>query len=460
MRTLLYRWTKGHSVMLVNAGSLIMTSAVTSVLGFAYWWLAARLFPPQTVGLASAALSAMMLIGNFAILGLGTMLIGELPRQRGKEFSLITAALILSGAVGGVLGLVFALVAPLLSVELQALGANVQDVVLFAAGVSLTAITLVFDQAVIGLWRSDLQLWRNTLLAVAKLVLLVAAGLWLSHTLGLTIYATWAAGNALSLVALVAYAVLKGNWLRRTYRPHWGLLRKLGLVSLQHHLINLTLQAPSQVLPILVTVLLSATINAWFYVSLMLANFVYLLSLALTTVLYAANSDEPDTFVRQARLTLGLSIGISVLANAVLLFGTKQVLSLFGQGYVEQAAWSLRILALGAFPLIIKNHYIAVRRIQGRLASTLLPVIACALLELGAATLGARLGDLTGLSLAWIIALCVEAVYMFGPVYHAVRFIRPDLVSGQGEPKLQAYTPCPEGTHEPNMRTNATSLRS
>src|SRR5205085_3208605 len=108
VRTLLYQWIKSNRVMLVNSGSLFGTTTVTSMLGFVYWWLAARQFTPEAVGFASAAISAMTLLGTFAILGLGTLLLGELAQQRGKEVSLISAALILVGAVGGLLGLAFA----------------------------------------------------------------------------------------------------------------------------------------------------------------------------------------------------------------------------------------------------------------------------------------------------------------------------------------------------------------
>src|SRR5881275_3639940 len=79
------QWVQVNSIILVNAGSLVGTTAVTSVLGFVYWWLAARQFPPEAVGFASAAISAMMLLATICILGLGTLLVGELPRQPGKE---------------------------------------------------------------------------------------------------------------------------------------------------------------------------------------------------------------------------------------------------------------------------------------------------------------------------------------------------------------------------------------
>src|SRR5437588_105533 len=114
MRTFLYQWIKTNGVMLFNAGSLVATFVAKAGLGFAYWWVAARQFTPESVGFASATISAMTLLGTFCMLGLGTLLIRELPRQPGQEVALISNALLLVGAVGGCIGLLFALSVPAL----------------------------------------------------------------------------------------------------------------------------------------------------------------------------------------------------------------------------------------------------------------------------------------------------------------------------------------------------------
>lgn len=417
----LYQLVKANSSIIVNAGSLVATTGANSVLGFVYWWLAAKLFLPEAIGFASAAISAMTLLGTLSVLGLGTLLIGELPRHSGKEGSLISAALILVGGVGAGTGIVFAIVAPFLSNDFAALRASVQDIILFAAGVGLTAITLVLDQALIGLLRGPLQFWRNFLFAVAKLVALFLVALWLSHTTGLTIYATWAGGIAFSLAVLAAFVMVKRRGTSRNYLPHWGLLGKLKLAALQHHMLNLLLQAPPLILPVLVIVMLSARANAWFYIAWTISAFVSFIPLALGTVLYAIGSSEPSMLAYKARMTLSLGVVACVMVYAVLLLGAPQILSLFGHTYAEEASWSLRILALGAFPLIVKNHYIAIHRIQSRVARALLPIVVAGLLEVTAPALGAHLGGLTGLSLGLIVALCLEALFMSPTVYKIVR---------------------------------------
>ncbi|MBV9710641.1 MAG: hypothetical protein JO011_06995, partial [Ktedonobacteraceae bacterium] len=417
--------------MLINAGSLVCTTLVTGVLGFAYWWVAARQFHPAAVGLASAAVSAMMLLGAISVLGLGTLLIGELPRQPGKEASLISTALLLVGIAGGVVGVLFAVAAPFVSADLRPLGANVSNILLFAGGVSLTSITIVLDQALIGLLRGELQFWRNTLFAATKLAAVVAIGFGLHFFIfraggGEAIYATWAAGNAISLLPLIAFVLIKKSSLLRHAMPDWSLLRKLGASALQHHILNLIQQVPTTALPVLVTILLSATKNGWFYIAWMISGFVFTAAYALTTVLYAINAAESEELARKMRMTLNLALITSLGANIVIQVGASQILGLFGHTYAVQAAWSLRIVSLAAFPMIIKFHYIAVSRIDKKLLSALLPVALGSLIELGIAALGAHLGDLLGLSLGWMIAVYIEGIFMAPAVLKALRF-RPSI---------------------------------
>src|SRR5690349_937074 len=86
-----------------NASALMGTMIVTSGFGALYWLLAARLFTTEAVGLSGASIAMMSLLGTGGMLGLGTLLIGELPRHRGEESALIATALAVVGVIGGVL---------------------------------------------------------------------------------------------------------------------------------------------------------------------------------------------------------------------------------------------------------------------------------------------------------------------------------------------------------------------
>src|SRR3954452_7888412 len=98
-----------NRAVLVNAGSVMSTTLVTAGLGAGFWLVAARQFSTDAVGVASAAVAAMTLLGYLAMVGLGTLLMGELPTRQNHRRGLINAALLVSGAIGTVLGLLFAI---------------------------------------------------------------------------------------------------------------------------------------------------------------------------------------------------------------------------------------------------------------------------------------------------------------------------------------------------------------
>lgn len=410
MRQKFIRRFAPHREILVNATSIVGTTAVTSAFGSVYWLVAARRFPEQAVGLAAAAIAAMSLLGTVGMLGLGTLLVGEFPRRPGEETSLLSTALLTAGVLGAALGIAFALLAGRISPELQPLSSGAGTVLLFGIGVSLTASTLVLDTALIGLLRGGLQFERNLAFAATKLAALFPVALWWTSNLGIAILATWIAGVGLSLVGL-GWRVARGRRGVDAYLPRIDLLRRLGGAAVRHHLLNLSLQTPGLVLPLLVTIMLSVETNAAFYVAFMLAGFVFVGPRSLTNVLYATAAKDPATLPQKIRFTLGLAVLIGLAPNVVLQSGAEPILRFFGSRYAE-AAWPLRCLCLAVFPLIVKDHFVAVCRIQNRVAAAARVAALGGSVEITLAAVGALAGGLLGLTTGWLIGVCFEAALM------------------------------------------------
>ena len=78
----------------------------------------------------------------------------------------------------------------------------------FALGVALMSVSLVVDQALIGLLRGDVQVGRNALFALTKIAALVVVSGG-ADRMGLTILSTWVLGSALSLAGVLVFAVWK-----------------------------------------------------------------------------------------------------------------------------------------------------------------------------------------------------------------------------------------------------------
>src|ERR1700760_3214496 len=102
-----------HKDLLRNAGSLAATTGLTSVFGFVFWIVADREFPKAEVGHAIAATNAMQLLGTIGMFGLGTMMIGELPKRQRDRGGLFAASMATSALGSAALGIIFAAVAGL-----------------------------------------------------------------------------------------------------------------------------------------------------------------------------------------------------------------------------------------------------------------------------------------------------------------------------------------------------------
>jgi hypothetical protein len=335
---------------------------------------------------------------------------------------MIAASLVAAAAIGGLLGLGFVVVAPLLSPEFAELREIPLMALLFAAGSGLFATTLVADQALIGLLRSALQLARNVIAALARLALLgvfavvgVAAG-------ALVMIGSTTLSFGLSMLALVLYAA----WMRVLHSAfpfRWDFLGAQWTSALRHHLLNLAIQVPGWVMPLIAVAVLSAEVNAGFFFAWQLVGFASFINAALFWMLYASASRDPDSLPYWGWLTLRLSV-LAAIASAITLWLVGPfVLGLLGPGYAEYGSEALIVLPLTLFPISIKGLFIAVHRVRNTVTAAAGPVAIGAALEIIGASAGVAWGGLIGLGVGLFIAMVVEIVPMFPTVFEAV--IRP-----------------------------------
>ena len=132
-----------------------MAQVIGAILGLVFWVLAARLVDAHEVGVAAAAISAQTLLGIVTVLGIGTVLISDLPlheprRQRQLVMRGLLVVLVSSALVGGAL----VALSPLFTANLkEALGDPV-GATAFVVGVVAAAWAIVADEAALGLKRS------------------------------------------------------------------------------------------------------------------------------------------------------------------------------------------------------------------------------------------------------------------------------------------------------------------
>jgi O-antigen/teichoic acid export membrane protein len=407
---------------LTSSASLLLSQLLTAGAGFVFWLLASRTFSQSEVGFASAVISGISLVGAVGAMGLGTMLIRELPAHSGSEIGIILTSLLASAVFGSILGLAFVAVAPLLSTEFQPLHQSGLMIVLVVAGASATAASLVMDQALIGLLRSGLQLFRNVFAAVTRLVLLGLGATLALGSVGLGMIVPWVVSIGLSLLVLAAIAGRYGG-LRGTHPFHWQFLGQQWVASLQHHVLNLAIQIPGWAMPIVAVAALSAHSNAGFFVAWQLVAIAAYVQSAFAWILYATAAREPASLAHWGWVTLKLSIGTSVASAIALWVLGPVVLSIFGPGYAEAGGEALFALPLTIIFSVFKGQYVTIQRVRRAVASGARLVAVASALEILGGFVGASVGGLRGLGIGVAIAMGIGVVPMLPTIFREI--IRP-----------------------------------
>lgn len=409
---------RGHLDLFTNAGSLMATTALTSLLGFAYWWLAARTAPAAAVGQASAAVSAMTLIGTIGMFGMGTMLISELPRMVGRKWDLISTCLLVSGGAATVGALAYVALAHLWIPGLQNALGSPWVTALLVFGIALNAMTLVLDEALVGLLCGPLQLMRNAYFSVIKLVLLGGLALLPFTLTGGELLLSWVAGAVLS-VALLG-AALRRRGMVDSLRPRTALLRGRGQATFDHNLLNLATYLPRAALPLVVTAVLSAEANAAFYTAFMVLSFLAMVPGNVALTLFAVAGGDKDALRSKVRMGLLICLGVGLPASLVVVFAAKPIMSIFGEAYADSAGSALAILGLTYIPFVFHHFFLAISRVQGKIRAAGIFSIFAGLAELGAAWYGGSRGSLTEL-VGWVaVVMALETVLIAPTVLRVV----------------------------------------
>ena len=94
-------------------------SVVTSVLGFGFWIVAARLYPARVVGRDGALIAGLIELSAISQLNLANAITRFLPRLRSRAASALRASYLLSALGAILIGTAFVVVAPLISHDLR-----------------------------------------------------------------------------------------------------------------------------------------------------------------------------------------------------------------------------------------------------------------------------------------------------------------------------------------------------
>ncbi len=427
-----------------NSGALAIGAIATAALGFVYWWLAARMFPPEAIGNVSALLSVINLMGLLGEAGLGTLLVGEIVRHPDKAPALVAAAASIGVALTTGLALSFVFGTHLAGftslIDGWLAGAT------FVLGCGLTAFTVIVDQGFVGSLNSIGRMIQQVCFSVFKLALIAGIAV-ASLTSSTAILLTWVVGLLASWIAVDL--ATRGGARRLVGIPDFRLLHSFRRKVFDHYALDVTLQAPGIIVPYLVLVLLSPAITAAFSALWALVTTAAVIPAVLATVLFPVGRAGPDKSRHHFLVSLTASLAFSLACAVFIFVYSQEILEIFNPAYREIAGSSLRLLGFSLLGLTLKFHACALARLSDAMRRASLPFALGGLLELGLLVVGARLGGLEGLVMGWTIAVSIEGICI------ALFWIFPGLAGG---PAIDRRLNGPRAERRPGIANGGVGL--
>lgn len=388
--------------MHISSMALMLNVLASAGFGYIFWILAARLYVPQQVGLASGALAAMTLCGQVALLGTGAAVVTLLPTHRERAAQLLNVTFTLVLSLGLVASMLFLLLASATFKELGVVSTDMLYGIAFVAmGVSWS-FSLTLDQVSLALRRTDQILVRGVISGVIKLVALVA--LYVLHGGSIAIFSTWLASTtiACAIGCKQIKAALPGFGFRLTL--HIATVRKLLAAGLPNYGLSLALLSPALILPLVVTETLSPEMNAYWYAAWMVAGLVFIVPSSNGMALFSEAANRRASLPAGIISSIKMSLVIGAPMAAVVAIASRWVLPLLGQTYAEVGSSVLPVLLLAVIPMSFIETYVAACRAIRRRGEAALACAACAVLVVCGALLGGAAFGLTGVAAAWLAA--------------------------------------------------------
>jgi O-antigen/teichoic acid export membrane protein len=414
-------------------GYLAAKQGATAVLGLAYWAVTTHLFSATDVGLASAAASTAAFLAAIGALGIPLLLLAELnslaAAVRGVIFS---TGMYIAGLAVLVLALATLALSPVLGDNLRIIGGDWTTAALFVIGSVATIGAITFDDAAIGLHRGSAQLWRGSLTSVLKLAVVGFLVLVGTRTAQGLLFA-WALALVVSLACLPMLRLDSTRAGEGSLRQRAALTRRYGALSLRHHVLNLSINSVFYCVGLIAALLIPPRQLAYFSAAFLLESTAMVIPYLLALSLFAEISRDESLLHRHVRRTLPLGLALCGAIVVVAELAASPALRIFGPAYAMDGTTALRLLVLVGPAYVIKDHYVAIRRAQGRLGQAARVMAVGTSAEAAGAALGGICWGTTGLCAGWAVAASCEAVVLL-PVVIRVFTREPQITTDPGGP--------------------------
>jgi O-antigen/teichoic acid export membrane protein/aminoglycoside phosphotransferase len=402
-----------NSPLYRNGYYLISSSIATSAIGLVYWILAARQYPPYVVGLNSAVIASMTFIAGISELNLMNALIRFIPTAGRSTKRFVFYSYLVTIVIAIIASAIFLKNLSIWSPALEFLGSSPILAVWFTLSTMGWCIFVLQDSVLTGLRQTSWVPLENTLFSLFKIVLMILlAGILPS----LGIFGSW----SLALIAILLptnffiFRKLIPAHMRQEDQSDGHIeVRQISRYVAADYMGGLFMILSTTLMPVIVTTVLGATENAYFYLSWTIANSLYLIGPGLGQSLVVESAKDPQKLSNYSRRVFRNAMMMVIPAVLIIAAGAQIILMIFGRGYSEAGSTLLRLLALSAIPHTVNSIFLNVSRVQRRMQAVFITLGVLCILVLSLSYTFLRMYGIVGVGMGWLISETIIALFVY-----------------------------------------------
>lgn len=345
----------------LNSFYILLTYASSALFGFIFWIIAARMYTPKEVGIATVLISSMSLIVLLSKIGLDFSIIRYFPTS--DKSMVYNTSIAVTTFFSLIFGLIFILGVDVFSPELKTIY-NLESVGFFLLFLVVNSVTNLAGIAFVALRRSKYYFIQNLFVGSRIFFLFPLAFLGAFGIFG-------SAGISFIIASIFSFLILGKLGINQSVSVDKEYLANSFHFSLGNYLVGISQTAPNLILPIMVLNILGADAAAYYYIAFSVAFVLFIVPNAISTSLFVEGSNGEA--LRSNTIKSSIAIyALLIPAVIVLYFFGDVVLGFIGKAYSENGFELLRIMIFTSLVLPIVYVYSAVKRVQNKVRELVL----------------------------------------------------------------------------------------
>jgi len=379
-----------HDPLYKNSIFIFLNSIAATGFGFIFWVIAAKLYSPQDIGIATALISSQSLLVLLSRFGLDTSLIRFFPEM--DKSRIFSTSIILTNTTAAFLGLAFLSAIDILSPQLNFLKTvpNAITFILFllaSSAVSLTGITFI------AMRKAEYSLIQSIMIG-SRVIFVFPLAFMGSMGIFSAVGISFILALLISLALLIRYEIRPSLYVDRCF------LKNAFHFCSGNYISSLLTTAPNQLLPLMILSILGASETAHYYIAATIASPLFMVPGAVSMSLFVEGS-HGESLRKNAMKSLFITFAILIPLIGIFYFLGGYFLDLVGKSYVEGFGM-LRALAFSSVFVAIYQIYFSVKMVHKDVKGLILLSALAFTLIIGLSYAFMNIAGLIGIGYAWI----------------------------------------------------------